>query len=218
MAGAKPEYLPVILALGKPGAVYGFHYLQRNYGAGERPDPQTDRNERRRGRAWAECRSQLGHRPGRDFDSQHHPRLSGGRIRLLLSQQSDTLQQYDHSGNEEALPEGWKPIHVQMGRKPDESVLTIFSGWQFVNCSGSVVEHYAPQLLMRDFTRVLASMGSATLIMDPSVAETAQKHPGISNQRSASEWLSKNAEVPAKVYWANSIVFRHDGSAWQTGA
>ncbi len=107
---------------------------------------------------------------------------------------------------EEALPEGWKPIHVQMGFKPEESVLTLFSGWNFVNCSGSVVEHYAPQLLMRDFARVLAATGSATIIMDPSVAKLLKNTQGFQTKEALSEWLSRNAEVPAEVYWANSIV------------
>ena len=73
--------------------------------------------------------------------------------------------------NEEELPEGfWKPVHVLMGNKPEASVLTMFMGWNFVNCAGSVVEHYAPQFLMRDFMRVFAATGAATIIMDPSVA------------------------------------------------
>lgn len=107
--------------------------------------------------------------------------------------------------NEEALPEGWKPYHVLMGHKPDDSVLTVLMGWNFVNCSGSVVEHYAPQLLMRDFTRVLAAMGSATIIMDPSVANLLKNTQGYQTKAALSEWLSKNAEVPAGTYWANSI-------------
>lgn len=108
--------------------------------------------------------------------------------------------------NEESLPEGWKPFHVQMGYKPEESTLTVFFGWNFVNCSGSVVEHYAPQLLMRDFTRVLVATGAATLIMDPSVADLLRNSQGFETKEAFSQWLSKNAEVPAQMYWANSIV------------
>jgi hypothetical protein len=107
--------------------------------------------------------------------------------------------------NEERLPDGWKPFHVLNGHKPEDSVLTILMGWNFVNCSGSVVEHYAPQLLMRDFTRVLAAMGSATLIMDPSVADLLRNSQGFNTKEALSEWLSENAEVPAGTYWANSI-------------
>jgi hypothetical protein len=108
--------------------------------------------------------------------------------------------------NEEALPEGWKPLHVQMGFKPEDSVLTLLSGWNFVNCSGSVVEHYAPQFLMRDFTRVLAATGSATVLMDPSVARQLRDTQGFQTKEAFGEWMSKNAEVPAATFWANSIV------------
>jgi hypothetical protein len=108
--------------------------------------------------------------------------------------------------NEEALPEGWKPFHVQMGFEPEDSTLTVFFGWNFVNCSGSVVEHYAPQLLMRDFTRVLAATGAATLIMDPSVADLLKNSQGFATKEAFGQWLSQNAEIPAGMYWANSIV------------
>jgi hypothetical protein len=106
---------------------------------------------------------------------------------------------------EEELPEGWKPFHVLNGNKPEDSVLTILSGWNFVNCSGSVVEHYPPQFLMRDFTRVLAAMGSATLIMDPSVAYQLKNTQGFQTKDALAEWLSQNAVTTAGTYWANSI-------------
>ncbi len=106
---------------------------------------------------------------------------------------------------EEELPEGWKPVHVSMGYKPEDSVLTIFMGWNFVNCSGSVVEHYPPHFLMRDFARVLAATGAATIIMDPSVAYQLKNTHGFQSKEALSEWLSQNAEVPAEIYWANSI-------------
>ena len=107
--------------------------------------------------------------------------------------------------NEEALPDGWKPFHVLMGHKPEDSVLTVLMGWNFVNCSGSVVEHYAPQLLMRDFMSVLAATGSATLIMDPSVADLLRNSQGFQTKAALAEWLSRNAKVSAGTYWANSI-------------
>lgn len=106
---------------------------------------------------------------------------------------------------EEELPQGWKPFHVQMGNKPEDSVLTILTGWNFVNCSGSVVEHYPPQFLMRDFMRVLAATGAATLIMDPSVAYQLKNTQGFQTKEALGEWLSQNAVTTAGTYWANSI-------------
>ena len=107
--------------------------------------------------------------------------------------------------NEEELPEGWTPFHVHMGRKPEESILTILSGWNFVNCSGSVVEHYPPQFLMRDFMRVLAASDSATFIMDPSVAYQLRNTQGFRTRAEFAKWISENAVTTAETYWANSI-------------
>ena len=107
--------------------------------------------------------------------------------------------------NEEELPEGWEPYHVLMGNKPEDSVLTILTGWNFVNCSGSVVEHYPPQYLMRDFMRVLAATSSATFIMDPSVAYQLRNTQGFKTKAEFGAWISKNAVTTAETYWANSI-------------
>ena len=107
--------------------------------------------------------------------------------------------------NEEELPEGWQPYHVLMGHKPEDSVLTVLTGWNFVNCSGSVVEHYPPQYLMRDFMRVLAATNAATFIMDPSVAYQLRNTQGFKTKAEFGEWLSKNAVTTAEMYWANSI-------------
>jgi hypothetical protein len=206
MAGAKPSYLPVILALASQVPyidsttsnavmvlVNGPIRKEIGMNSGEGAlGPNAEANSVI-GRAMTLIHSTIqGYQEGvSGFSSLSNP----------LRYNNVTIAE-----NEEALPEGWQPIHVQMGHKPEDSVLTIFSGWQFVNCSGSVVEHYAPQLLMRDFTRVLASMGSATLIMDPSVAKLLKNTQGFQTKEALSEWLSLNAEVPAQTYWANSIV------------
>jgi hypothetical protein len=107
--------------------------------------------------------------------------------------------------NEEALPEGWEPFHVQMGHKPTDSVLTIFTGWNFINSTGWVEQHYAPQMLMRDYMSSLSGM-SATLLMDPSVAELLNNVQGFTTKAKLAEWLSQNVEKTAQSYWGNSIV------------
>jgi hypothetical protein len=35
--------------------------------------------------------------------------------------------------NEDALPEGWAPLHVQKGFKAEESVISILGGWSLLN-------------------------------------------------------------------------------------
>ncbi len=107
--------------------------------------------------------------------------------------------------NEEALPEGWQPLHVQMGHKPADSVVTMFTGWNFINSTGWVEQHYAPQMLMRDYMSTLSGM-SATLLMDPSVAELLNNVQGFTTKNMLGEWLSQNVEKTAESYWGNSIV------------
>jgi hypothetical protein len=205
MAGAKPEYLPVILALASQvpymdsttsnaNMVLVSGPIRREIGMNSGIgvlSPTAEANSVI-GRSMNLIHSIIqGYKEGETgFSSLGNP----------LRYNNMTLAE-----NEEALPEGWKPVHVENGHPPEASVLTIFSGWNFVNCSGSVVEHYAPQLLMRDFTRVLAATGSATLIMDPSVARQLRETQGFASKGALGEWLSKNAEVPAATYWANSI-------------
>ena len=205
MAGAKPEYLPVILALASqvPYAdsttsnasmvlINGPIRKQIGMNSGEGVlGPNAEANSVI-GRAMNLIHKTIqGYQEGvTGFTSLSNP-LRYGNVTLAEA--------------EEELPEGWKPVHVLNGHKPEDSVLTLFMGWNFVNCSGSVVEHYAPQLLMRDFTRVLAATGAATLVMDPSVAYQLKNAQGFQTKAALAEWLSKNAEVPAATYWANSI-------------
>jgi hypothetical protein len=205
MAGAKPEYLPVILALSTQAPYMDSttsnasmvlvngpirKQIGMNSGIGAL-GPNAEANSVI-GRAMVLIHKIIqGYREGvTGFSSLSNPLLYNN---VTIAE------------NEEALPEGWKPFHVLMGNKPEDSVLTVLMGWNFVNCSGSVVEHYAPQLLMRDFMRVLAATGAATIIMDPSVANLLKNSEGFQTKAALAEWLSQNAEVPAGTYWANSI-------------
>ena len=206
MAGAKPEYLPVILALSSQvpyvdsttsssrmvlinGPIREEIGVNSGIGA---LGPNAEANSII-GRSMVLIHKIIqGYKEGESgFSSLSNPLLYNN---ITIGE------------NEENLPEGWIPFHVQMGFKPEESTLTVFFGWNFVNCSGSVVEHYAPQRLMKDFTQVLAATGAATLIMDPSVADLLKDTQGFKTKEAFAEWLSKNAEIPAGMYWANSIV------------
>ena len=206
MAGAKPEYLPVILAL-----------------ASQVPYSDSTTSNASMVLVNGPIRKQIGMNSGQGALGPNAEANSViGRAMVLIHKIIQGYQEgvsgfsslsnpllYNNltiAENEEALPEGWKPFHVLMGHKPDASVLTVFMGWNFVNCSGSVVEHYAPQLLMRDFMSVLAATGGATIIMDPSVATLLKNTQGFETKEALGKWLSQNAVTTAGTYWANSIV------------
>jgi hypothetical protein len=206
MAGAKPEYLPVILAL-----------------ASQVPYMDSTTSSASMVLVNGPIRKQIGMNSGIGALGPNAEANSViGRAMVLIHKIIQGYQEgvtgFSSLSNpllynnltiaeaEEELPDGWKPHHVLMGNKPEDSVLTVLMGWNFVNCSGSVVEHYPPQFLMRDFTRVLAATGSATIIMDPSVAYQLKNTQGFKTKAALGEWLSQNSEVPAGTYWANSIV------------
>ncbi len=206
MAGAKPEYLPLILAL-----------------ASQVPYSDSTTSNASMVLVNGPIRNEIGMNSGIGALGPNNEANSviGRAMNLIhfiiqgyqegvtgFSSLSNPLR-YNNvtiAENEEELPEGWKPFHVLMGYRPEESILTVLMGWNFVNCSGSVVGHYPPQFLMRDFTRALAATGSATIIMDPSVAYLLRDSQGFKTKAALAEWLSDNAEVPAETYWANSIV------------
>jgi len=205
MAGAKPEYLPVILALASQvpyqdsttsiaemvvvnGPIR--KEIDMNCGLGAL-GPNNDANSVI-GRSMT-----LIHKIIQGYDEG----VTG------FASLSNPLR-YDNlcfAENEEALPKGWQPLHVQAGHKPTDSMLTIFTGWNFINSTGWVEQHYAPQLLMRDYMSTLSGTG-ATLIMDPSVAELLNNVQGFTTKAMLADWLSKNVEKTAGSYWGNSIV------------
>jgi len=205
MAGAKPEYFPVILALASMvpyqdsttsiaqmivvnGPVR--KEIDMNSGLGAL-GPNSDANSVI-GRSMT-----LIHKIIQGYDEG----VTG------FASLSNPLR-YDNlcfAENEEALPQGWQPLHVQMGHKPTDSILTMFTGWNFINSTGWVEQHYAPQMLMRDYMSSLSGM-SATLIMDPSVAELLNDVQGFTTKAMLADWLSQNVEKTAQSYWGNSIV------------
>jgi hypothetical protein len=109
--------------------------------------------------------------------------------------------------NEEELPEGWSPLHVQMGFKPSDNVVTVGTGWSYISSVGSVQHLYPPQMLMRDYMKSLSAQGSsATILMDPTVASLLKDVHGFKTKQMLAEWLSQNVDKTASSYWGNAVV------------
>ena len=107
--------------------------------------------------------------------------------------------------NEEGLPEGWNPVHVQKGFKATDSVVTVGTGWSYISSVGEVQIAYPPQNLMRDYMRSLTGMG-ASVIMDPTVAGLLQDTQGFKTKEELSAWLADNVEKTVASYWGNGVV------------
>jgi hypothetical protein len=109
--------------------------------------------------------------------------------------------------NEEALPEGWEPFHVQTGFKAQDSVITVATGWTYISSVGEAQRNYPPHLLMRDYMKALSGMGSrATVIMDPTVARLLKDGQGFKTKDQLSQWFSDNVEKTLASYLGNGVL------------
>jgi hypothetical protein len=107
--------------------------------------------------------------------------------------------------NEEALPAGWKPVHVQFGFKPTDSVLSVSTGWSYISSVGEVQRQYPPQFLMRDYMRALSGMGGS-IIMAPEVAALLKDSQGFATKEDLGKWLASNVEKTVASYWGNGVI------------
>jgi hypothetical protein len=120
--------------------------------------------------------------------------------------------------NEEALPAGWDPVSVQFGYKPQDSVVTVGTGWSLVSSVGEVQVTYPPQLLIRDYMHGLSSSGSAALLVcDPMVADILHDQEGYATKEDLGKWLADNVEITAGQYWGNGVVATFGWSFGQHG-
>lgn len=175
MAGAQPEYLPVILAVAAAGTeslsssdnsfaravvINGpiRDQIGLNYEIGALgPFSQANATI---GRAWTLLSLNGG---------------NAGKVGLTYMGVVGNPTNYTNiviAENESASP--WKPFHVQKGFKPEDSVVSIFTGWGMISAKNSVYGVWAKKM---DFTSQLTNifktqdpMFGATAILSPVVA------------------------------------------------
>jgi hypothetical protein len=112
-----------------------------------------------------------------------------------------------YAENEDALPDGWTPLHTQMGFKPGDNVVTVGTGWTSISSVGGSQELYPVHHLMRDYMSSLTASGSsATIVMDPTVAGLLQTAHGFKTKEQLSEWFSQNAQKIAGSFWGNGVI------------
>ncbi len=207
MAGARPEYLPVILALAESVPFGNSTSSMANMILINGP-----------------IRDEIGMNSGANVMGPHNEANSViGRTFTLMSKTVGGLHsekttfstlgstmQYNNvciAENEEALPEGWESFHVQMGFKPEDSVITVATGWTYISSVGEAQRNYPAHMLMGDYMKALSGMGSrATIIMDPTVAELLKESQGFETKDQLSEWFSGYAEKPLNSYLGNGVL------------
>ena len=206
MAGAKPEYLPVILAMATMAPFGNSTTSMANMIIVNGP-----------------IRQEIGMNSGIDaMGPYNRANATIGRTFTLISKSAGNLHagittfgslgsnlQYNNccfAENEEALPDGWEPLSVQSGYKRTDSVVTVATGWTYLSCAGELVTTYPPQMLIRDYMKSLSGMGSSALLCaDPLVAGILHNQ-GFDTKQALARWLSENVSIPARQYWGNGII------------
>ena len=206
MAGAKPEYFPVILALAASGntargstsssgaamvVVNGpiRHEIGMNAGIGAM-GPYNHANATI-GRAYGLLSQNLqgGSVPGETFMGS----LGNG-----YSYNSVTFAE-----NEERSP--WEPLHVQKGFAAEDSVVSIFFGCRSTTFSLGLREtHWREHV--GDMLRGTDVVGPPTLLLDPIAAQQFVDRGGFDTKDKLLDFIHDSALMPAARYWDHQLV------------
>jgi hypothetical protein len=206
MAGARPEYFPVILALAASGAsargsttssaaamvvVNGpiRHELGMNGGIGAM-GPYNHANATI-GRAYG-------------LLSQN---LQGGSVPGLTYMGSQgnnyAYNNVTFAENEERSP--WEPFHVQHGFKPTDSTVSVFTGCRSTAFTlGLREKHWREHT--QNMLRGMDPHNPPTLLLDPITARQFIDRGGFTTKEQLIEWLYDNARMPASEYWDYQLI------------
>jgi hypothetical protein len=103
--------------------------------------------------------------------------------------------------NEEALPTGWKPFHVQKGFKPEESAVSLFHGWGMWSWKNTYErEQHKAILHMANWVGPFGARTGFGLLLDPLVADDLVRE-GFETKESVSEYVQKNTLYTLEEYW-----------------
>jgi hypothetical protein len=206
MAGAKPEYFPVILAVASKGVTSMFsstssfarmvvvngpivEEIGMNTGIGALSP--VNRANSSIGRCWTLISKNLGGsgKPGETYLASQGNNLSYNNLCF--------------PENEDGLPEGWNPFHVQKGFDKSESVVSIFSGWSIND-----IAWYSPlpiHEVIRGWLEHFFSFGTsqATLVLDPIVADDVASN-GHPTKEAFARYLADNTGTPGWLYWSEN--------------
>src|SRR6185369_2990567 len=210
MAGAKPEYLPVILALAA-SQITALHsstssfaamavvngpirnQLKMNSGLGAL-GPFNHANATI-GRAWGLLSRNLG----------------GGAVpgTTYLGSQGNPLNYANTCFAENEERSTWTPFHVQKGFKADESVVSVFRGRTFTHLLEVREKTWREQFkyLVGGFTPTPRT--NLTLILEPIAARALKEREGFDTKEKLQRWFHDNVKVPYEVYWDHQLVINY---------
>lgn len=202
MAGARPEYFPVILALAATGVTARSSSTTSMANIAVVNGP---------------IRTEIGMNSGIGaMGPYNHANVTIGRAYGLLSQnlQGGSLPDESYMGtlgnglaysmcipeNEERSP--WEPLHVQKGFKPGDSAVSVFFGLRYVQ------EGYGPRDTWQEKMQRCLTAGAhfpPLVVLDPIVARLFAGR-GIETKQQLIDWCAAHARLPAREYWDDQWV------------
>jgi hypothetical protein len=199
MAGARPEHFPVILALaasqepsmpssttswGRMIIVNGPIRNEMGMNCGTAALSPFNLANSVIGRAWTLMSINFGDaRAGENFMASFGHNLNYNN---MCCGENEELSVFE-------------PFHVQKGFRADESVVSLFRGWNVLNFG------IGPAKEMAHVISTFGSMGtSITFVVDPLVAKNLRAE-GFTSKRDACKWIVENSHVPAGHYWEGQI-------------
>ncbi|HEV2123653.1 MAG TPA: UGSC family (seleno)protein [Chloroflexota bacterium] len=206
MAGCRPEYFPVVLALASTGAsargsttssaaamamVNGpiRKEIDMNWGIGAM-GPYNHANATI-GRAWGLLSQNLqgGSEPG---------------LTYLGSQGNNyAYNSICFAENEERSP--WQPFHVQHGFKPDDSTVSAFTGCRSTAFTLGLRERYWRKHV-QNLLRGIDPHNAPVFVLDPITARQFIDRGGFDTKEKLIDWVYENATMPAGEYWDYQLI------------
>lgn len=201
MAGARPEYFPIVLAIASlkqssiaPSTTAFGNLLLVN-------GPVRNELKMNCGIAAFSPINQANSVIGRSWTLMS---ISWGCARLkrtLWSSQgcNDLYNNMCVAENEERSV--WTPFHVDKGYKPEESVVSVFRGWAMLNSIGCAANRPLSEELSRQFA-ALPPLGSrATIVIDPLIAANLKENEYFETKLDYCKHLGENIKIKAGDYW-----------------
>jgi hypothetical protein len=100
----------------------------------------------------------------------------------------------------------WEPFHVQKGFKPEQSVVSLFRGWNLLNSMGAAAKRSFGEEVNIQLQALPALYSGATLIMDPMMARNLKEREGFQTKLDVGRWISENFKIPASQFWKNDLI------------
>ena len=199
MAGARPEHFPVILALaasqepsmpssttswGRMAIVNGPIRDEIGMNCSTAALSPFNLANSVIGRAWTLMSINFGGaRAGENFMATFGHNLNYNN---MLCGENEELSAYE-------------PFHVQKGFRAEESVVSLFRGWNMLNFGiGSAKE-------MAHVISTFGGMSAAvTFVVDPLVSKGLRAE-GFRTKQDACQWIVENSKLPAGHYWQGEM-------------